>query len=164
MFVSIIVARSDNGAIGHDGGLPWHLRSDLQRFKALTMGHHLIMGRKTFESIGRRLPGRTTIVLSRDPDYAPNGVLVARSVEEALSLAQGRGESEVFVCGGAEVYAQALALSDRIYLTQVHAQVPGEVFFPPLDVESWQVTQTESRPAGPGDDYAFTFINLEKCE
>ncbi|MFM7738727.1 MAG: dihydrofolate reductase, partial [Planctomycetota bacterium] len=116
--LSLIVAASDNDVIGREGQLPWRLSADLRRFKRLTMGHHLIMGRKTFESIGRPLPGRTTIVLSRQRDYAPAGVVVAHSPEEVLKLVAA--DSEPFVVGGAEIYRLLLPWVGKIYLTRVH--------------------------------------------
>ena len=121
MIVSIIAAVADNGVIGRGGGLPWHLPADLKRFKKLTTGHHMVMGRRTWDSIGRRpLPGRPTIVVSRDPAFVAEGARVARSVEQALELAAGA--DEVFVAGGQAIYREALAVADRVYLTRVHAR------------------------------------------
>jgi dihydrofolate reductase len=148
--------------IGKDGGLPWHLPADLKRFKATTMGHHLIVGRKTYESIGRPLPGRTTIVLTRDPDFHPAGCLIAGSLEEALELARQRREDEVFVIGGAQVYAAALPLADRIYLTQVHAAFEADVFFPEFDPDEWAVTESLEHPVDEENPLAFAFTVLQK--
>ena len=120
MIVSLIAALDEAGGIGKDGGLPWRLSADLRRFKALTMGHHLIVGRKTYVSIGRPLPGRTLIVLTRDPTFAAPGCLLAASLEQALALAGRRGESEAFIGGGGEIFAQAMPLAGRLYLTHVH--------------------------------------------
>ncbi len=119
-----------NRVIGANGRLPWHLSSDLKRFKALTMGHHIIMGRKTFESIGRLLPGRTTIVITRNPGWKFEGAVVADSLQRALDLASG--DSEVFVIGGQEVFREALPLADRIYLTEIDRDFEGDTFFPEL--------------------------------
>ena len=131
MHIALIVAVSRNRVIGRGGQLPWHLPADLRRFKRLTMGHHLIMGRKTFESIGRPLPGRTSIVVTRRLDYAPPGVLIAGSIPAALQLAAA--DREVFFVGGGEVYGQALPLCHKIYLTEVAADVAGDTLFPELD-------------------------------
>jgi dihydrofolate reductase len=128
--VSLIVAMAKNRVIGANGRLPWHLSSDLKRFKALTMGHHIIMGRKTFESIGRLLPGRTTIVITRNPGWKFEGAVVADSLQRALDLASG--DSEVFVIGGQEVFREALPLADRIYLTEIDRDFEGDTFFPEL--------------------------------
>ena len=133
--VSIVVAVSDNGVIGVRNQLPWRIPADLARFKRITMGNTLVMGRKTFESIGRPLPGRTSLVLTRDPSYqAPEGVLVAHGVDEAMARAPG---PEIFVIGGGEIYDLLLPSADRIYLTRVHERFEGDTFFPSLDQEEW---------------------------
>ncbi len=159
---SIIVAMSENRAIGLAGGLPWHLSPDLRRFKKLTMGHHLVMGRRTFESVRVPLPGRRIIVLTRQPHYAAPGVQVAASLEEALGLAEAAGEDEVFIGGGAEVYARALPLADRMYLTLVHALFEADTFFPDFDGNAWEETWREHHPAVEGQPLAFTFIDLAR--
>ncbi len=156
MKISIIVAMSENGVIGRDGDLPWRLSADLKRFKKLTLGHVLIMGRKTFESIGRPLPKRRSLVLSRDPAYRAPGVEVAASLEQALALAAA--ETEVFVAGGAAVFAEALPLTDRLYLTRVHAEVEGDVFFPEVDLESWRLVSAERHEADDQHAYPFSFL------
>ena len=130
MIVSLIVAMSENRVIGREGGIPWDLPADRRRFRELTTGHTLVMGRRTFESIGRPLPGRRTIVLSRTPGFTAPGCEVAPSLAAALALCAG--EEELFVCGGAGVYREAMALADRIYLTLVHREVAGDTFFPPV--------------------------------
>lgn len=155
MKVSLILAMADNRVIGRDGGLPWHLPADLARFKELTVGHTIVMGRKTFESIGRPLPRRRSVVLSRDPGYRAEGAEVAGSLEEALELAAEDGE--VFVIGGAAVLAEALALAERLYLTRVHADVEGDVVCPPLDDGSWRIVQEERHAADQRHAYPFTF-------
>jgi dihydrofolate reductase len=137
LIVSLIVAMDEQGGIGLQGRVPWHLATDLKHFKALTMGHHLVVGRKTFVSIGRPLPGRHMIVVTRNPDFQAESCLVAHSLEAALDLARGRGESEAFIGGGAEIYAQALPLADQIYLTQVHTVVQADTFFPDFDRSAW---------------------------
>jgi len=162
MRVAIIAAVAANNVIGRDNRMPWHLSADLRRFKRLTMGHHLIMGRKTFESIGRPLPGRTTIVLSRCLAAAPEGVELARGLDEALQMAECRSETEVFVAGGAEVYPQAIEHADRLYLTRIHAEFTGDAFFPKLDLEQWLCVEQEDH--GPGEDGApaHSFVVLDR--
>ncbi len=143
--------------IGKDNRLPWRLSSDMKRFRELTMGHHLIAGRKTFESIGRPLPGRDMIVVTRDQEYSPEGCLIAHSVESAIELAEGRGDSEAFIIGGAQIYARALAATDRIYLTEVDAQVEADTFFPELDLGEWEEKESLRVEADDRNQYGFTF-------
>jgi dihydrofolate reductase len=143
---SMIVAAAANGVIGVENRLPWRLSADLARFKQLTMGHHLIMGRKTYESIGRPLPGRITVVLTRTAGFDVPDVVVARSLDEAFAQAEARGDDEPFVCGGAEVYTQALASCDRCYLTVVERDYTGDAVFPGLDPAAWQCRATEVHP------------------
>ncbi len=162
MIVSLIVAMDEAGGISLDGRLPWRLSSDLQRFKALTMGHHLVMGRKTFDSIGRPLPGRTTIIVTRQLNYHPAGCLVANSLEIALELARGGGESEVFVIGGGEIYAQSLPCADRIYLTCVHTRVAADTFFPAFDPSEWEAVQVVESPVGEKDQFPYTFTVMQR--
>ena len=162
MIVSLLVAMDEQRGIGIDNRLPWHLSADLRHFKARTMGHHLIMGRKTFESIGRPLPGRTIIVVSRNPGYRPEGSLSAASLEEALSLARAQGEDEAFVVGGSEIFTLALPFADRIYLTEVHAVTAADVFFPEFDLDDWVETSSFFHPTDEKNDYAFTFRQLER--
>nr|AIA15773.1 Dihydrofolate reductase [uncultured bacterium] len=157
-----MVAMDEKRGIGKAGKLPWHLSSDLRTFRELTMGHHLIVGRKTFESIGKPLPGRHTVVVTRNSNFKPEGCSVSHSVEDAIALARERGETEAFVIGGAEIYARALASADRIYLTEVHAEVDADVFFPEFDRADWVETQHIDHPAGEKNQYAFTFKVLER--
>ncbi len=162
MRLSLIVAVSENDVIGLAGDLPWHLSSDLRRFKRLTMGHTIIMGRRTFDSIGRLLPGRRTIVVTRQADWTFPGAVVAHELDEAIAAAAEGGESEAFVAGGAEIYAQALPRVDRIYRTRVHASVSGDVFFPPLPENAWRVIETCRHPAADRDEFSSTFEILER--
>lgn len=143
MRVSLIVAADLGGVIGREGKLPWRLSADLKRFKALTLGHHLIVGRKTFESIGRPLPGRTMLVVSRRAGHALSGVMVVASPEEALAVAAEAGESEVFVAGGAELYHALLSAADRIYLTRVEARLEGDTHFADPDPECFELVGCE---------------------
>ena len=145
---SLIVAAAENGVIGVDNQLPWRLPADLARFKRLTMGHHLIMGRKTYESIGRPLPGRITVMLTRSAGIDVPGVLVARSLDEAFAQAAARHDDEPFVCGGADVYAQALADCDRCYLTVIERQYTGDAIFPGLDTSEWTLVESEKHDEG----------------
>jgi len=158
--VDLVVAMDRDGCIGRDGKLPWHLPEDLRRFKALTMGKPVVMGRRTFESIGRPLPGRVNIVLSRRPVWSAPGVQVARTPEEALALA---GDApEVSVIGGAAVYAAFLPRARRIHLTLVDAQVGGDVFFPRVDEAEWRVVSREDRPADARNAHPLSFRVLER--
>jgi len=134
--LSIIVAMARNRVIGIENRLPWHIPGELKYFKGLTMGHHIIMGRKTYESIGRPLPGRTTVIVTRDPDYAQDGCLVAHSLPEAVALA---GEdAEVFFVGGSSLYGQALAMANRLYITEIQADFDGDAHFPEFDRRIWR--------------------------
>ena len=141
--ISIIVAYAANRVIGKDGNMPWHLSEDLKRFRRLTMGHHIVMGRKTWESIGRLLPGRKHIIISRKPGYDVPGAKVVDSFDAAIAAAQG--DSEIFVIGGAEIYRLALPLADHIYATEIDGSFEGDTFFPPLDMAMWKETRRESK-------------------
>jgi dihydrofolate reductase len=160
VIVSLIVAMDRNRGIGVDNKLPWRLSADLKRFRELTMGHHIILGRKTFESIGKPLPGRQTIVVTRNNKYLVEGCFVVHSVEEAISLARSRGESEVFVCGGAEIYGQTLHLADRLYLTLVDAEVDADTFFPEWDENGWMIQESVPHPADEKNQFPFVFRRL----
>ncbi len=158
MRLSLIVAMADDRVIGSGGDLPWHLPADLKRFKRLTMGHHLILGRKTFESIGKPLPGRRMIVLTRgDGARLPKEVQAASSLDAAIRLARERNDDEVFVAGGASVYREALDHADRIHLTRVHATVAGDVFFPDVDWAGWELLSRDDHPADKRHEHAFSF-------
>lgn len=162
MIVSLIVAMDRSGGIGKDNQVPWHLSDDLKRFKTLTMGHHIIMGRKTYESIGKNLPGRVSVVITRKPDFFEEGALVANSFEEALQLARDAGENEAFIIGGGQIYSLALPLANRIYLTQVDTQAECDVFFPEFDLDQWVSTQTTFHEADDRNQYSYTIKTLEK--
>ncbi|MCI0664606.1 MAG: dihydrofolate reductase [Acidobacteria bacterium] len=168
--VSLIVAMDKNRGIGIDNRLPWRLSADLKRFRELTMGHHIIVGRKTFESIGKPLPGRQTIIVTRNETYqAANAstqlsqsCFIVHSVEEAIALARSRGESEVFVCGGAEIYAQVLGFADRLYLTLVETEVDADTFFPEWDESEWVEKESFQHSADEKNQFPFTFKVLER--
>jgi dihydrofolate reductase len=157
VIISLIVALDECLGIGFEGHLPWYLSTDLKRFKSLTMGHHLIMGRKTYESIGNPLPGRTMIVVTRNTNYQPDGCLVAHSLDSAFEFARMGDEDEVFVIGGGELFEQTIELADRIYLTQVHAELQADVFFPEFSPDDWQEVQTEFIPADEKNEYDSTY-------
>lgn len=148
--------------IGYKNRLPWYLSSDLKRFKKLTMNHHVIMGRKTFESIGKVLPGRTMIIISRNKSFEAEGCLVAHSLEGAIALAQKEGEDEAFVIGGATIYRMALPRADRLYLTQVHAATKADVFFPEWDEGEWVEAQRIELPVDEKNQYPTTFRILNR--
>ena len=153
MSVILIAAVGNNGVIGRDNELPWRIREDLRRFKQLTLGHTLVMGRKTYDSIGRPLPGRTTVVVTRQPDWSAAGVLVAHSLDDALELA---GSNDVYVAGGGQIYRQALPVADRLELTEVDQSPDGDVTFPCLDPGSWVET---ARAAHDG----FSFVSYARA-
>lgn len=157
----LIYARATNGVIGRDGALPWHIPADLRRFKALTMGKPMLMGRKTFASLPGLLPGRRHIVLTRDPDWRAEGAEVARGLDAALALAQaGNSTGEVAVIGGADIFALALPRARRVELTEVHADVPGDTVMPALGPQ-WRETFREEHPAE-ADRPAFAFVTLAR--
>ncbi len=158
--ISLLVAVAENGVIGRDNGMPWHLPDDLKRFKSLTMGKPMLMGRKTFESIGKALPGRTSLVLTRSRDWSAAGAVVVRSLEEAIERAGD--EPELVVVGGAEIYRLVLPRARRVYLTKVLASVEGDTVFPPLHDEVWREIRSESHPADARHAYPMVFCVLER--
>ena len=164
--IVLLAAVADNGVIGRGNALPWRLPSDLQRFKSLTMGKPLLMGRKTYLSIGKPLPGRTNIVVSRDPGFAAPGVLVAGSFEAALAAARGdalrRGADEIAVIGGTDIFAQAMPLADRLEITHVHARPDGDTHFPAIDAARWREVARSEHPAGPRDDAGFSCVTYAR--
>jgi len=168
MRLAMIVAQSLNRVIGHRNRLPWYLPEDLKYFKRITQGKPIIMGRKTFESIGRPLPGRTNIVITRDPDWQGKGagVQVVHTLQDAIELAESltliNGLDEALVIGGAEIYALALPQAERIYLTQVHAEVEGDAFFPRLDPAEWQEVAREDFAAVEPNPYDYSFVVLDR--
>lgn len=165
--ICLIVAHSRNRVIGRDGDLPWHLSEDLKFFKAKTMGKPIIMGRKTFESIGKALPGRTSIVVSRDTEFMSEGVLTVSAVEEAIEvgrdIAHMQDQEEVMVIGGAQIYGQALGLADRIYLTEVDAEVDGDVFFPKLE-GLWEEVERSEVQVDEKSGVAFSWVTLNRTQ
>ena len=158
--VSLIVAMTENNVIGLHGDMPWRLSNDLRRFKRITMGHHMLMGRKTFDSIGQALPGRTTVVISRSATYDDPNIRVARSLEQAIELAAG--DDEIFVTGGAQIYGIALPIADRIHLTRIHVELEGDTFFPDVDWTEWQLTDEQRNRADEKNDYDHSFLTFER--
>ena len=146
--------------IGVNNRLPWHLSADLKRFKSLTMGHHILMGRKTYESIGRALPGRVMIVITRQPDYHPQGCSVVSSLQDGFTLAESQGESEVFIIGGGEIFTQGLDYAQKIYLTLVHTVVGCDVFFPEIEQDAWEEDEVSHHNADAQNDFPYTFKTL----
>lgn len=166
--LALVVAVGENGVIGREGDLPWHLPSDLKRFRDLTWGKPLVMGRRTFESIGKPLPGRISIVLSSDPAFQPpEGVVKATSLEAALAAAQKAaqelGADAIMVIGGHQVFHDTLPLAQTLHYTRVHASPPGDVHFPAFNADEWHETNREGPIQGPRDDAAFTVITLERA-
>lgn len=158
MILSIIVAASENNVIGNKGQLPWKQAADFQRMKELTMGHPLIMGRKTHESIGRVLPGRRNIVITHQTMHFP-GCEVVTSLDEALASVQN--EQEAFIFGGGEIYKQAMSKADKIYLTRVHATIEGDAYFPVIDLAQWKEISRKDHPADAENQYSYSFIEYE---
>ena len=165
--VTFVVAVADNDVIGQGGGLPWRLKSDMQHFRAATMGKPVVMGRKTYLSIGKPLAGRTNIVVSRDRAFTAPGVLVAPSIEAALTVARGdalrRGAAEIAVIGGADIYAQTMTAADRLVVTRVHLRPGGETKFPSVDPNVWKEVERAEHRAGPHDEADFTIVVYERC-
>lgn len=162
MKLSIIVATAEQGVIGKDNQLIWHLPEDLKMFRRLTTGHVIIMGRKTFESIGKPLPNRTSIIISRNTHYQVEGCFVVSSLEEAVEKAKEIETEEAFIIGGAQIYALALDMANTVYLTQVHHNFEGDAFFPILDTNIWIEKERKSFSSDEKNAYAFDFVTLEK--
>ena len=158
--VSLIVAMARNRVIGINNTLPWHLPADLKHFKALTMGHHIVMGRKTYESIGKPLPGRTSVVVTRNADYSVPSVVAVNSLEAAIA-ACGNDE-EIFVIGGAELYSQVINLADRIYLTEIDANISGDAHFAEFDRMAWHETARTSHMADEKNGYPYHFVIYDR--
>lgn len=156
--LSTIVAIANNRVIGINNTLPWHLPEDLKRFRALTMGHHIIMGRKTYESLGRLLPGRTTVIVTRNQTYAVEGALIANSLQDAI--AQCKGDDEAFLIGGAELYQDGLKFSDKLYITEIDLNVVGDAHFPDFDSQDWQEIAREAHVSEKG--LKFNYVTYQR--
>ena len=164
MLISTIVATAQNNVIGKDNQIPWYLPADLQYFKKITINHHIIMGRNCFESIGRPLPKRTNVVVTRNPFFIATGCVVTHSIEEALRLAEKNGEEEVFIIGGGEVYQQSVEFWDRIYWTEVALNTEGDVFFPKIEMKNWKLTSEEKHAKDDKNEMDFVFKIYDKIQ
>ena len=166
MEIVLVVAVAENGVIGRDKAIPWRLKSDQQRFKAITLNKPVVMGRKTFESLRRPLPGRTNIVVTRDPNYRARGAVVTTSFENARAVAHGdalrRFATEIAVIGGAEVYAQWMAVASRLEITEVHARPEGDTHFALIDPAAWEEVARVRNPAGPDDSADFSYVTFRR--
>lgn len=161
MEIVLVVAKSENDVIGVDGDLPWKISADLKHFKAVTMGHPIVMGRKTWDSIGRPLPGRRNIVITRRDDLVIEGVDVVKSIDAALDLCRADGASKAMIVGGGQIYADIFDQADVIELTEVHTEIEGDTVFPVIDPDQWQETARDTTPAE-GDTPAYSFVTLTK--
>lgn len=164
MNISIIAAMAENYVIGKDNKLPWRLPADLQNFRKLTLGHHVVMGRKTYESIGKPLRKRTNIIISHNPTYHAEGCWVVGSIEEALTTACRRGENEVFFIGGAEIYRQVLPITEKMYLTFIHHSFEGDTSFPAFDPQEWQTAEWKHNHRDEENEHSYTFFTLERVK
>lgn len=162
MRIALIAAASENDVIGRDNDLPWHLPDEFRHFKQTTAGHHVIMGRRTWESRGKPLPKRVNIVISSQPDYAAPGAIVVSSLTEALHVAESAGETEAFVIGGTRVYAEALPIADRLYLTRVHAVLEGDASFPSFDATQWREVERREHPVDERHAHAFSICTFDR--
>lgn len=162
MDISIIVAITENNIIGRDNGMPWHLPADLKYFRERTTGHHIVMGRKTFESIGggRSLPNRVSIIITKQKDYKAEGCLIAHSLEEAIEIA--KNEDELFIIGGKQIYEQSLSLANKMYITRIHTSIDGDTSFPQYDENQWEMTSYTDRNADEKNAYPLSFLVFEK--
>ena len=166
MKVILVAAVAENGVIGRDNKLPWRIKSDLQYFRKVTMNRPVVMGRKTFLSIGKPLPGRTNIVVSRDPAFSAPGILVASDLDRAMQSARGdalrRNADSIAVIGGTEIFNATMRFADRLALTLVNAKPEGDTYFPSIDPQKWREVERSPQPQGPQDEFAFTFVTYER--
>lgn len=164
--IVLVVAVAENGVIGRDNTMPWRIKSDLQYFRSVTTGRPVVMGRKTFQSIGRALPQRTNIVISRDPSFTAPGVVTATDLGQALEVARGdalrRNADSIAVIGGTEIFRQTLPFANRLLVTEVHAKPDGDTYLPEIDPKLWRETDRRRQSQGPDDDYGFSFVTYER--
>jgi dihydrofolate reductase len=160
--ISIIVALSENNVVGLRNQLPWKLSADLKRVKSLTMGHHIIMGRKTFESIGRPLPGRTNVIITRNTNYKAEGCVIASSLQHALEIAVN--DTEVFIFGGGEIFKEAMPLASKIYMTRVHTHLEGDTYFPEIKPFDWRIVELQEFKADEKNEFDYSFMTLIRFE
>ena len=164
MTISIICAATDNLVIGKDGDMPWHMPNDLKFFKRTTLGHHIIMGRKTFDAFGngKPLPKRTNVVVTRNKNLKIEGVRVVHSLEEGIAIARNDGDEECFIIGGEQIYRLGMPYANRVYLTRIHTQLVGDTFFPELDTEVWEQIYIDKHPADERHKYAYSFTTWHR--
>lgn len=162
MIKSIIVAKSSNNVIGKNNSLIWHMPADLKRFKQKTLNHYIIMGRKTLESMKKPLPGRTSIVVTRNKDYKAEGCIIVHDIQDAFRMAEENKQEEVFILGGAEIYQLTLNLADKMYLTEIKAHFDGDAFFPAIDDDQWQIINHEEYQADDQNPYPYAFIDMKR--
>jgi len=162
MKISCIVATAKNNVIGKNNEIPWHLPADLKYFKKITTGHHIIMGRNCFESIGRALPKRTNVIITRDMFYTVSNCLIAHSIGEALSIAEDNGEEEAFIIGGGQIYEQTIDIWDKLYLTEVDLDVEGDVFFPQTDMSEWKLSKKQDCTKDEKNLHNYSFRQYER--
>ncbi|MFK7775589.1 MAG: dihydrofolate reductase [Saprospiraceae bacterium] len=162
MVVSTIVATAKNNVIGKDNDIPWYLPADLKYFKKITLNHHIIMGRNCYESIGKPLPKRTNMILTRNPFYIVSNCYVLHSLEEALQIAEENGEEEAFIIGGAQIYELGMKYSDKLYLTEVDLEVEGDIIFPKLNMDEWELLSEETHQADEKNEHNYTFKIFQK--
>jgi dihydrofolate reductase len=162
MIISAILATSNNSVIGKDNEIPWYLPADFAYFKRTTLNHHIIMGRNCYESIGRPLPKRTNIIVTRNPFYIATGCITVHSIAEGLTMAEQNGENEVFIIGGGEIYQQSLHLLDKLYVTEVDLNTEGSVFFPKIDNTIWKLTSEDKHIKDEKNEYDYTFKVYER--
>ncbi len=160
--ISLIAAMDENRVIGSNNEMPWHLPEDLKYFKRVTMGHPVIMGRKTFESIGRALPGRTNIVVSRQTDYTAKGCTIVNSIEEVMELIERNPDEEYFVIGGAEIFRALLSVADRLYITFIYEKFEGDTVFPPFNMNEWELVSTKPGIRNEENPYDYEFLIYER--
>jgi dihydrofolate reductase len=164
--VVLVVAVAENGVIGRGNAMPWRIKSDLQYFRSVTIGRPVVMGRKTYQSIGRPLPHRTNIVVSRDPGFAVSGVVAATDLTRALQIARGdalrRDADSIAIIGGTEIFRQTLPFANRLVVTEVHAKPEGDTYLPEIDPRLWREIERRPQPRGPDDEYGFSFVTYER--
>lgn len=164
MIISFIVAVDESNGMGKNNQLPWHMPADFKMFKRTTTGHHIIMGRKTFESLGKPLPNRPNIIITHNPNYQAEGAIVTNSLEEAVDLAKHNNETEAFIIGGSEIFKQAFPMADRLYLTRIHHTFDVDTWFPDFDEEQWKIVSNEHYGPDEKNPFAYTFLILEKVK
>lgn len=162
MIKSIMVARSDNRVIGKNNELVWHMPADLKYFRETTLGHYVVMGRKTYESVNKPLPGRTNVIITRQPNYNREGCTVVHTVEDAFSLGERDGQTEIFILGGSQIYERTIDVADRIYLTEIKAEFEGDAYFPEIDATQWEELKREEHEPDEKNPYPYAFVVLER--